>query len=445
MIRISIIALGFIAILHGGENPRLNFALGILAESRGETDEAKSRFEKARAADPLAEPLVLRAIHERIREGDRSSAIKLYRDLAAARLDSLPIQIAYSDFLMDQSNGDALALELAHKTLTEALKKHPKHPELIRRLFQQAQNAGDVPLQKSLLEQLTTDEPSTMLIYAALFRSLSDSSDPAARKSLDQRFLSAMAAHPGSQELARAASDHFRDSERPELAIEVLKNHVAAAPSSLDLRTRLGVLYFTMKRDRDGEAVLKEVLTIHPRQALAHQSLAKFYRLRGRAEPARFHASELLKIRGGSPADFMKLADEWLAAEKPREARLLLEKSVFDHPENLDLAIRLAIATRRDPETRGKAGRLFREVEAARPQGEKPEPAFLVESAEAFIEQGQPKPAEERLRAAIKAFPPEAKKETAAALRRLALLWESENRNLDAARALRQRAEGLDP
>ena len=63
---------------------------------------------------------------------------------------------------------------------------------------------------------------------------------------------------------------------------------------------------------------------------------------------------------------------------------------------------------------------------------------------EALIAQGQSKAAEDRLRAAIKSYPPESKKETAAALRRLALLWETENRNLDAARALRQRADALD-
>lgn len=445
MIRIFIISLSFTVFTDAAGNPRLDFALGLLAESRGNTAEASLRFEKARVTDPVALPLVRRAAAARLSEGDRSGAAKLYRDLAAARPDSLNIQITYADFLTEQAHGDALALKLANETLTRALEQYPGHPELIRRLFLQAQSLGDRMLQTTLLDQLMTNEPTTMLTYAALARSLTDSSDLAARGKLDERFQSAMKSHPRSQELARAASDHFRDTERPQQAIEVLESHVTAAPASLDLRTRLGVLYFTMKRDGEGEAVLKEVLTIHPRQALAHQSLAKFYRLREQADPARFHASELLKIRGGSPADFIKLADEWLAAEKPREARILLEKSVFDHPANRDLACRLAIATRRDPETRARAGRLFREAEVAFPAGEKPDPAFLVESAEALIEQGQIKPAEERLRAAIKAFPPDAKKDTAAALRRLALLWESENRNLDAARALRQRAEGLDP
>jgi hypothetical protein len=61
-----------------------------------------------------------------------------------------------------------------------------------------------------------------------------------------------------------------------------------------------------------------------------------------------------------------------------------------------------------------------------------------------LLDQGQSKAAEDRLRAAIKSFPPTAKKETSATLRRLALLWESESRNLEAARALRQRADALD-
>jgi predicted Zn-dependent protease len=439
MISLSLTATGVAA-----DHPRLEFALGCLAKSRGGALEAASRFEKARAADPLALPLVRLAVEARMGEGDRAAAVKLYRDLARARPDSLNIQITYSDFLTDQAHGDVLALKLANETLTAALPKFPGHPELIRRLFQQAQTAGDKTLQATLLDQLSSDEPTAVLLFAALARSLFDPDDPAARKKLDQRFLVATQSHPGNQGLARAASDHFRDTGHPEPAIEILKNHAAAAPWSLDLRTRLGVLYFTINRDQEGEAVLEEVLTIDPRQALAHQSLAKFHRLHGQSEPARFHASELLKIRGGSPAEFIKLADEWLAAGKPRESRLLLEKAVFDHPENRDLANRLAIATRRDPGTRAQAARLFREAEAARPAGEKSEPAFLIESAEALIEEGQTKAAEERLRTAIKTFPPEAKKETAAALRRLALLWESENRNPDAARALRQRADGLE-
>jgi tetratricopeptide (TPR) repeat protein len=295
-----------------------------------------------------------------------------------------------------------------------------------------------------LLNQLSADDPASVLLYASLFKSVFDSGDAAALGQLDERLMHAFEAHPSIPELARVVSDHFRDTERRDRAIEVLKRHAEATPASLELRTRLGVLYFEAGMNLEGEATLKDVLVIHPRHALAHQALAKFYRSCEKPEPARFHASELLKIRSGSPSDFVKLADEWLAADEPRQARLLLEKAVFNYPDNPDLARKLAIATRRDPATSGLAARLFAEAEAIYTTTDPPEPAFLVEVAEALIAQGQNKAAEARLRSAIKAFPPAAKKETSSALRRLALLWESENRNLDAARALRQRADALD-
>ena len=397
------------ALCSAERNPRLEFAFGVLAESRGDAVEAGLRFENARTADPLALPLVTRAVSRQMAEGNRSAAVKLYRDLAAARPDELEIQISYADFLEEQGRGDSLALKLASDTLEAALKKHPAHPQLIRRLFQHAQRAGDKPRQIALLEQLPADDPDSVLLYASLSRSVFDAEDTAAREKVDQRFLRAMDSHPESRALARAASEHFRDTERPDKAIDILKRHIAAAPSSLELRTRLGILCFSAKRDAEGEAALKEVLAIHPRQALAHQTLAKFYRLREQPDPARFHASELLKIRGGSPAEFIKLADEWLAANDPKQARILLEKAVFNTPDNPELARKLAIATRRDPETRDAAARLFREAEATQPALANTEPAFLLESAEVLIDAGQSKAAEDRLRAAIKSYPPEAK------------------------------------
>jgi hypothetical protein len=69
----------------------------------------------------------------------------------------------------------------------------------------------------------------------------------------------------------------------------------------------------------------------------------------------------------------------------------------------------------------------------------------LRDGAEALIDEQRLPAAEERLRKAIKAFPPDAKKETALTLRRLAGLWESQGKNADAASALRKRADAMDP
>ncbi len=429
--------------LSAADSARVEFAFGVLEETRG-VQTAKDHFENARLADPLALPLVHRAVRQRLAAGDRGGAVKLYRDLAAARPDDLEVQLTYADFLDQQSKGDTLAMQLSNDTLEAALLRTPGHPQIIRRLFQHAQAMESKNRQRELLEMLSSEDPESTLLYISLARGIFEAEDVAALEQSDQRFLKSFEAHPEISQLARAASDHFHDTNRPDQAIDILKRHVAAAPSSLEMRTRLGVLFFTAKRDTEGEAELKAVLEINPRQALAHQALAKFYRLQSQADLARLHAGELLKIRGGSSSDFIRLADEWLAANDPKQARLLLEKAVFDHPENRDLAEKLAIATRRDPETRARAAQLFREAEAVKPVDAKTDPAFLMDSAEALIAEGQSKSAEERLRTAIKAYPADAKKDTAAALRRLALLWETESRNADAARALRQRADALD-
>ncbi len=423
---------------------RLEFALGVLEGSRGNAAIAGAHFETARLADPLALPLLRRGVDARIAAGDRAGAVTLYRNLANARPDDLTVQLVYADFLEQQAGGDSLALRLADETLVKALEKHPSNSEIIRRLAEHALAATDRGRQQELMEMLSADDAAATLLYASISRRLSDPDDKLARDKLDQRFQRAMEISPADPVLARAASEHFRESGRLDEAIEILERHVAAAPSSLVLRTRLGVLFFSAKRDAEGEAALKEVLGISPNQALAHQALAKFYRLRDMPAPARIHASELLKLRGGSAADFTKLADAWLEADEPRQARLLLEKAAFDHPDNVSILEKLAVATRRDPETRANASRLFREAEAARAADAAASPAFLLESAEALIDSGQSKAAEQRLRAAIRAFPADATLEAATALRRLASLWETENRNLDAARALRQRADALE-
>lgn len=430
--------------LFAGENPRLEFALGVLAESRGE-ESAAAHFEKARLADPLALPLVQRAVDRCMAADDRGGAVKLLRDLAAARPDALAVQLSYTDFLTRHGQGDSMASKIAAGVLEKILAKVPGHLEATRQLHRIYRDEGRNFEALALLDRLAADDPASALLYASLARGAADADDAAQRERMDRHYQAALTAMPENAVLAREASEHFRNSERPEMAIEVLVRHTAAAPSSLVLRTRLGILLFAAKQDARGENVLKEVLEIHPRQALAHQSLAKFYRSRGQLEAARFHAGELLKIRGGSAADFAKLAEEWLAAGDPREARLLLERAVFAHPARWELHQKLAIAARRDPGAREGAARLFREAEAARPADAQAEPAFLVEFAETLLAEGQTAAAEDQLRAAIRAYPAEAKAETAAALRRLAGTWESENRNAQAARALRQRADSLEP
>lgn len=427
------------------EDPNLEFAMGVHERFHGNSDLAAGHFESARLIAPTAAPLVEMGAERLLAMGDRAGAVKLYQDLAAARPEDLVVQLLFADFITSLDKDDALACKLASECLETALLKHPGHLQIIRRLVPLYQAKGGKEAVVALLDTLPWDDPAAAMLYVSVFRPLHDKEDLSARDVIDQRFEVALEAAPGDALLARTASDYFRDTDRQAKAIEVLQKHTAASPWSLDLRVRLGVLHFASKQGAQGEVLLKEVLSIHPRRAMAHQALAKYYRKQELPEKATYHARELLKIRGGDVEEFLRLADECLAAGDPREARLLLERAVFDQPDNATLAMKLAIATYRDPETRSRATRMFREAEAVAPDGKITDPAFLIESAGALIESGQSRAAEERLRAAIRAYPPDAKKETATALRRLAGLWTAENRNADAARALIQRADSLDP
>jgi len=426
-------------------SPRVDFARGVLAELRGDAAAARDWFESARAADPAAFPLLLRVAGQRRAAGDLAGASTLHREFAAAWPQRLDAQLAYADFLREASPDDDFAARLALEVLERARAAFPGELALARRLFRIHESLGRRDLARELFEQVAA-RPDGALEALAMARTLFAADDAAARERVDGLLRDACRRAPADPVLARAASEHFRTSGRLPKAVAILAAHAAAAPSSLELRIRLGILQFAAGRAEEGERSLHEVLAIDPRQALAHRALAKFHRKQQRPAEARPHAAQCLKLRGGEPAEFVALAEEFLTAGEAREARLLLEKAVFHHPSDPLLAAKLAVASRRDPASRAAASRLFREAEnLAAGGGAAADPVFLQEFAESLLESGQTPAAEQRLRAAIRAFPAEQRRETAAALRRLAGIWRQEGRNEEAAAALQQRADALDP
>jgi len=422
----------------------LDFSYGVLERERGDADASAAYFVKAYEADPLAMPLVRIIAESRMEEGDRAAALEAYERVMEARPGEALIALEYGDFLGRVGKGDTLAQRKREEIYGEVLEAMPGNYLPIERLVRVARERGDDGRARELLEMLATDSEQAVSYYVATTKSLYDSRDEAAAARIDGCFSEAMEAHPEWAVIARAASDHFRQTDRLDKAIGILRKHVEARPSSLDLRIRLGILLFSGKQDGEAVKVLREVLEVHPKKALAHESLAKHFRQKGMLDEARGHAAELLGIRGGTAEEFLELADELTAAGDFRAARILLEKAVFRHDDDAKLMMKLAIATSRDPDTKDSAARLFREAEAMLENPAEMDPAFLLESAKELLAQGQGKAAEERLRNAIRTFPKESKKETAAAMRALAGIWISEKRNLDAARALISRAEAME-
>lgn len=429
-------------------DPKLDFAYGILAEQRQDAVAAAAAIEKARAADPNAYPLVERVARQKNAAGDIEGASTLYREFAKANPKRLEAQLDYADYLRNSSPDDDFVAKMARDTLEAAQKNFPRNPSIERRLFRIYEGLEQRDRSTAIFESLAGPDagPGETLMAVDMARTLFPKDDPAALAKVDKLLTDACAKNPGNAVLARAASEHFRTSGRLPKAVEMLAAHVAADPSSIELRTRLGILQLAAETPAEGEKTLLEVLEIDPRQALAHQTLAKLYRKQDRVTEALPHAAEALKIRGGDPSEFLALADEFLDADQSKEARLLLEKAIFFNQSDPSLAVKLAVASRRDPETRERSSLLFREAEnLSGTEGPAGDPVFLQEFAEVLLESGQTAAAEARLRGAIRAFPAKRKKETAAALRRLAGIWKEQNRNAEAADSLLQRADSLDP
>lgn len=422
----------------------LDFSCGVLEEQHGHVERANKFFESAYAADPLAMPLLRRMMDIKMEAGDKIAALGLFEKVIVARPEEVELRIEYGDFLETIGRGDGVADRKREDAYLKVLELMPGQVLPIERLIRFARDKGDDNKARELLEKLSMDSPDAVNYYIATTKSLYDSKDEEAKKRITDRFQKAMEEHPEWAGIARSASDHFRDAGNIKEAIRMLELHTTAVPSSLDLRIRKGILHFVANEEEVGVKTLKDVLAIHPRKVLAHESLAKHYRKIKNTDVALFHSAEVLKIRGGTPEEFEQLAVELLAAGKNRDARLLLEKAVFNHPENAKLKTQLAVASVRDPESKGSALRLFREAENLMNEPSKMDPKFMLEFSLELVAQGENKAAEERLRNTIKTFPKTATKETAAALRALAGIWNAEGRNADAARALISRAEALE-
>ncbi len=422
----------------------LDFSYGILEEERGNQKRANELFEAAYAKDPLALSLVRRMVEIKMEAGDKLAALGIYEKVIAARPDEIGVKIEYGDFLETIGRGDGLADRKREEAYLKVLEAMPGQVLPIERLIRFAREKGNDDKARELLETLGLDSQEAVNYYISTTKSLYDAKDEEAKKRITDRYLKAMLDHPEWAGIARSASDYFREAGNMQEAIRMLDLHVTAVPSSLDLRIRKGILHFAAGEDEAGVKALKDVLAIHSRKLLAHESLAKFYRKKEQIDEALYHSAELLKIRGGTPEEFEQLAVELLAAGKNRDARLLLEKAVFKHPDNARLMTQLAVAAVRDPESKDSALRLFREAENMMSNPSQMDPNFLVEFSQELVVQGQNKAAEERLKSAIKTFPKTATKETAAALRALAGIWNAEGRNADAARALISRAEALE-
>lgn len=429
------------------------YAKGIFAELDDDKKGARKHFEATLKNDAASFTVARKTAHFQLADQDLPSAAKTLRNFAHSQPEHLSSHLYYADFLERNAPRDAIAQKAASDLLTGANERHPNRYEVYSRLISLHENLGE--REKSLAvfnAQFEAVEagPEHWMSLAPIAKTLLPKEDPELKKKLDLIADKTVETGVAIAAAARRASDYYRQTGRMDDALAVLKQHVEIQPDSLDLRTRLGLLQFYNKEEESALKTLLETLEIDPDQMLAHKALSQYYARNEQPEKSLQHRAEVLRIAGGSPDDFLELANQYLELKKPHPARLILEKARFDHPENPALAARLAIATLRDGDTT-TAARLFRQAEALAKESSDPsaknvlDADFQLEFAGSLKKAGDVAAAENRLRNAIRGIPPGQPKKSARALRELARLWIDQKKNLAPAASLLKRAKSLEP
>ncbi|RYD65446.1 MAG: hypothetical protein EOP83_07375 [Verrucomicrobiaceae bacterium] len=182
-------ALAWLAVMSPlAASPQLDFALGILAEQRGDREAAAEAIEKARAADPAAFPLVRRVAEQHRASGDLEGASTLYREFAASQPERLDAQFAYADFLREASPDDDFASKMAQETLEKALTRFPGELSIQRRLFRTYESLEQRDRSLAIFESIASSQPgpAEALAAADMARTLFPKDDLTARARVDE-------------------------------------------------------------------------------------------------------------------------------------------------------------------------------------------------------------------------------------------------------------------
>ena len=437
------------------------YARGFLEEQKQDYHKAREIYEQVLKNDPEAYPLVEKVVgfQSYLDPNDVSfqnipKATATLRSYAENHRENLEAQLYYATFLRKQAPNDAIAQKVALETLQLANKNSPHTNAIFAQLISIYEEQGKREQSEAVLEEQLSSVSEDWNHWHSLIPHIktlypAESARHAEKLAFTFKKLAEYGIH--QEDIARRISEYYREQKDISKAIETLQKHLEAKPHSHSIRTRLGLLYLSKKDSSKGEQILKEVISIDPDQRLAHSSLAKLYKKQDKPIEALRHRAEVVRIRGGMPAEIIAIAEEYLEVDQAHEARLLLEKARFTHPESPGIHARLAIASLRDGLTKS-AARLFRQAEALAEESEEEnakqylDTDFQLEFAQALIDAGDIPSAETRLRQAVKGLDLDQEPHKyARAVTALAKLWLDQGKSKAEVNPLLQRALSVDP
>jgi len=434
------------------------FAKGLLTEREAEFEEASELYQEAMQQDPSSFYLTRKKSGALSSSGHMDAAVKTMGDFAQAHRENLAAQFSYVNFLERVASSREQSRKQALEVLEEAKISHGLSEKVFHGLLSRYEAGEERGKSLALYEEFVSaanggKEASYWLSRLQAAGILMDGNGEPFQKEKECCYTGLRAVGLEDVFVARKVSEHYRQQGRVDEAMGVLAEHIELVPSSTSLMTRMGILQLASGQEEEGEVTLMTAMNINPRETLAYESLAKHYEKQGQKSKALELRGKALEISGGSPGDFLNLANQYLDHGEAHPARLLLEKARFDHPDDLEILAKLAAATAQDglPDEAVKLCRQAELIVEEAPEHERAELAayldadFQIEFSHLLIATGQSASAEERLRKAIRGIGSNQPKKSAKALCALAKIWIAAGKNQAAALSLLKRARSQDP
>jgi tetratricopeptide (TPR) repeat protein len=260
----------------------------------------------------------------------------------AAPKDARPL-LALSRFWAATAATDPQAKAQAHLLARQAVEVAPQSMEAARHylalLLADTQRDEASALVKRCLA-LSPDDESAWLDLAAMQYAVAGEMTPPIRTTL-QKALAAKS--PDAWRTREAVADFLLQAGDHAGALPHLEALVAAAPSRLAARQKLGLCLRLNGQSEAAQRVFLALLEIDDANSAAHRAMASMLEAAGQTKRALHHRMAMLRTDGGEPIEIEKLVNQLITQDLLEDARVILERGRATHPREPGLAIRLGL------------------------------------------------------------------------------------------------------
>jgi tetratricopeptide (TPR) repeat protein len=257
------------AVQADGKNYQAEYALGVVADRQGNSDEALQHYQRALQIQPDYEAAAQGAVNIYLRRGTPDAAVKFVEPLAKQWQRNLYLQALYADTLVR-----AERLDEAEAVARTALKRDERFVPAIVALAKASQRRGRDELADSMLEQAHDIDPNYAEVYFLQGKRFQAKGDVASALAA---YRKAVELNPDYAEARMALGIQSMASGNYNEALTQFEATVKLVPTLTAAHLNLGDVYRALKRWQDAKREFDKALRMQAVLPEAHYDLALMY------------------------------------------------------------------------------------------------------------------------------------------------------------------------